>query len=99
MATTVNGRVAESIGLLTVTSVCHLMRQHTVFALDSHSADQTHELGIWQAQFEANMVALALNEEAETLMSERLCESRGSEIADARDISTHLTYAHTLSRR
>lgn len=75
----------ESIGLLTVTSVCHSVLQHTVFNLDSHSADQTHTLGIWQAQFEANKVALALDEETETLMSDQLCAMRGSELADARD--------------
>lgn len=66
-------------------SVCHSMRQHTVFALDSHLADQTHELGIWQAQFEANKVALALDEETETLMSDQLCVMRGSELADVGD--------------
>ena len=75
------------------------MRQQTVFALDSHSADQTHELGIWQAQFEVNKVALALNEEAETFRSGQLCAMRGSELADARDDINLLDLCTHASRR
>ena len=42
-------------------------------------------LGIWQAQFKANKVALALDEEAAPLMSGQLCAMRGSDVAGARD--------------
>ena len=42
-------------------------------------------LGIWQTQFEANKVALALDEGAKSLRSGQLCARRGSDVAGARD--------------